>query len=58
MAAQADLRTLTAKYGAFGDVFEASAKEMEEQISQLVRDVSDKTGNRYQKELKLLPFRL
>lgn len=54
---QADLRTLNAKHGSFGDIFEGLGKKMEEQITQLVRDISDKTGNRYQKELKLLPYR-
>lgn len=55
---QADLRTLSVKYGSFGDVFDgASEKEIEEQIMSLVRDVADKTGLRYQKELKLLPFK-
>ncbi len=52
------MRTLSAKYGSFGNVFDgASTKDIEEQIMTLVRNVADKTGSRYQKELKLLPFR-
>lgn len=58
MHKQADLRTLSAKYGSFGDVFEGSSKKaIEEEIMSLVRDVADKTGLRHQKELKLLPFK-
>ena len=52
------MRTLGVKYGSFGDLFEGtSKKETEEEIMSLVRDVADKTGFRYQKELKLLPFK-
>ena len=54
---QADLRSLNAKYGAFGNIFEGTSTGTEEQISQLVRDIATKTGNRYLKELKLLPYK-
>lgn len=55
---QGDLRTLSAKYGSFADIFEeASTDETEAQICTLVRDVANETAERYQKELRLLPFR-
>ena len=55
---QSDLRTLSTVYGSFGDVFEDSSREQEEeQIIQLVRDVEDKTLNRFEREFKLLPYR-
>lgn len=54
---QSDLRALSTVYGRFGDVFEGSSEQEEEQIVKLVRDVADRTADRYQSEVNLLPYK-
>lgn len=54
---QADLRSLYAVYGSFGDVFEVEPEKTADQIARVTKEVADRTAERAQKELKLLPFR-
>ena len=54
---QADIRSLSAVHGSFGDVFGENQKEKEQQILKLARQIAEQTTDRGRLELKLLPYR-